>query len=208
MARRIPRAEAQRVDSTDDEHAVAPAKVRSSNGDTTASAGSADVASQLALGAPASVLIPGEQYRRIVNSSKTRPDLLFDVALALEGRADEATVEQVLGMYKLLPEDLPVLLDNPVTGMQIKELRTDIRENGLGFRRKSAAMAEAFLPMVATILNDEDTPPHVKLQGVSSLAKWGGLEKSALDANAGGVTVQINFPASDVPVKVISGDSK
>ena len=144
-----------------------------------------------------------EAFNRLLTIAKKYPDVLFDIALVLEGRAEDGTLESVAESYNLSLQDAEAFIHNPITGPRIEALRKDISTNGLGFRRKAAAMAESFLPKVATLVNDPETPPQVKLKGIEQLAKWAGYDQSTKVGEGGGVVVNIQINGEAKPFHVI-----
>lgn len=142
----------------------------------------------------------------VLRAVENEPQLLFDLALVLEGKAEDILIDDVLARYNLPHDALSVIEGIPATATRLKALRTDIRDNGLSFKRKAQAFAEAALPVVAAMVHDEDVPPATRVTAASRLVEWGDLAPKTAADGASGVIVHINFPEGAKPFKVIEGE--
>ena len=126
----------------------------------------------------------------ILNSKR----VLLEIALYLEGSGD--TVEDVCNRNQITPEELLILLANPIFKGDLVRTREEVREHGLTFRVKARTMAEELLKTTWEITQDSTTSPAVKADLIKACVEWGDLKPKNKDMGqigSGGVKIQINF---------------
>lgn len=137
----------------------------------------------------------------VLNSKR----ILLEVALYLEHSGD--TVEDICERNQITPENLQVLLQNPIFTADLRRVREEVREHGLTFRVKARTMAEELLKTTWQITQDSTASPAVKADLIKAVVEWGDLKPKSKDANVnagGGVRIMINFaPEREHDVKTI-----
>lgn len=120
--------------------------------------------------------------------------VMLEIALYLEGSGD--TVEDILNRNQITPEDLKILVANPIFKADLARVREEVRENGLTFRVKARTMAEELLKTTWDITQDNSTSPAVKADLIKACVEWGDLKpksKENAGVGAGGVRIVFNF---------------
>ena len=131
----------------------------------------------------------------------------MDVALTLED--PQGDLMSVLSEYGILPQDFSRVAKLPSFAKEVERLRTEVREQGLGFKIKTRIMAEALLPRVNQMIHDVDTSPAVQADLIKSVVKWGGLEPKDTGNNTrqnNSVSITINLGGDDI--RVIDGGTQ
>lgn len=126
--------------------------------------------------------------------TKWNDRLALDVALTLEGSGDP--MAELLNHYNLTADDMRAFSTDPVFKSRVKQLRDDVRENGLGFKLKARAQAEELLGTSWSLIHDYGVSPAVKADLIKSTVKWAGLEPkgdAAVAAGGGVVRISINL---------------
>lgn len=118
----------------------------------------------------------------------------LELALYLEGSGD--TVEDLIQRNQLTPDQLQLLVSNPIFREDLKRMREEVREKGLTFKVKSRTMAEELLKTTWDITQDPTTSPAVKADLIKAVVEWGDLrprKEGGGDNAGGGVRILINL---------------
>ena len=129
--------------------------------------------------------------------------LALDVALMLEGSGE--TPKTLAAHHKITEAELLSITADPLFAKRVEVLTTEVREKGLTFRLKARTQAEELLITSWDLIHDNMTSAAVKADLIKSIVKWGGLEpkNEEVQANTGGVTIQINLAGRNVPFNVV-----
>lgn len=120
--------------------------------------------------------------------------IMLELALQLEGSGDE--VADIIERNQISPEQLLIMLANPVFKADLARVRDEVREHGLTFRIKARTMAEELLKTTWQITQSDTTSPAVKADLIKSVVEWGDLKpknKETGQGTGGGVRILINL---------------
>ena len=135
--------------------------------------------------------------------------LALDLALVIEDKALDKTkmIEQVVEENNITLDDLASYMNDPSFGASMEAWREDIRENGMTFKMKCQAQAEAMLPVAWSMVNDPKTGASVRADIIKSVVRWAGLDfnPKAADINTGGGQPSIIINMGDKPITVEGG---
>ena len=119
------------------------------------------------------------------------PRLLLDLAIAVE------PLTSILPRYGLDGQAYSALLDNVMFRRELAMMMRDVQENGATFKAKSRIQAESYLPVIDSIIYDQETASSTKLQAIQAVVRWGDLEPrpnaQREEGPAQTLNIQINF---------------
>lgn len=110
-----------------------------------------------------------------MNTNFTDPKHLpdeFYLALAVGVRP----YQDVLTMFDINEEAAANLNDHPVFQQRLLLARNAVESDGTAFFARCRLLAGDTMPKIVRIIQDEETPPSVKLEAWKSLVKYGRLE--------------------------------
>ena len=135
--------------------------------------------------------------------------LALDLALAIEDKASNKVpmLEQIIEENNITVADLSNYLNDSSFCTAVEAWQADIKENGMTFKMKCQAQAEALLPVAWDMVNDPKTGPSVRADIIKSVVRWAGLDfnPKSTEINTGTTQPSIIINMGDKPITVEGG---
>jgi len=134
--------------------------------------------------------LPVPQFLGADRANPWPPHLILDLALGMNEPIEVAEA------HNLSPEALARLYENPTFRKELAQVSREVRENGVSFSTRAAALAEDGLTTMYHVLHNPETPASTRLAIFDALAKYGKLtpEKAKEDTtNATQINVNISL---------------